>query len=158
MAGMGCTVPISDRLVGDAGSDLLRRDAPELIGRHLGHTQAGLLELLAYVVQRDVFDLRDDHVVARPLVASGVAQEREIVRLGRPRGEQDLLRLGPDELRHLRPALLEDFGGAIADAVERGRVAEPLAEVGQHRFDNPRVDGLRRLIVEIDLACHLRFA
>jgi len=71
-----------DRIVGDAGAELLRIYPAELVGRNLGDPEALLLQVLAYVMERDVLDLGDDHAVAGPLVPAGVADERQVVRLG----------------------------------------------------------------------------
>jgi len=71
-----------DRIVGDAGAELLRIYPAELVGRNLGDPEALLLQVLAYVMERDVLDLGDDRVVAGPLVPAGVADERQVVRLG----------------------------------------------------------------------------
>jgi hypothetical protein len=125
-------------------------DAAELVGRHLAHAEPGLLEVLADVVLRDVLDLGDDDVVARALVAGGIADQRQVGRFGRTRGEQHLFRLRADERRHLRAGLLERGLGLVAHQMQRGGVAEALGEVGQHRLDDPRVDRLGRLVVEVD--------
>jgi len=139
-----------DRLVGDAGAQLLGRHAPVQVDRQAGDAKAVLLEVLGDVQDGDVFGLGDDDVVALAPVAHGVADQGEVVRLGRARGEDDLGRLGADEAGDAGAGLLEGGRGRVADAVQRRGVAEVLREVGQHGLDDPRVDGLGGLVVGVD--------
>ena len=87
--------------------------------------------------------LGDDDVVALPSVPKGVSDDGQVVGLGGPRGEDYLLGLGPQMIRDGPPGPFQDLGGIIAHRVEGRGVAEALVEEGQHRLDDPWVDGLR---------------
>ena len=90
-----------DRLVGDRRAQLVEADAAVLLHRQVGDARALLLELLARVDHRLVLgDARDD-VVALLAVHLGDALDREVVRLGGAAREDDLLRVGADQLGHL---------------------------------------------------------
>ncbi len=102
-------------------------------------------------MKRDVLDLGDDDVVAAPPRVVGVPDEGEVVRLCGARGEDDLIGLGADERGDGGAGGLEGLRGAVADCVQRRRIAEALREVGQHRLDDARVDGLRGLVVQVDV-------
>src|SRR5439155_10562905 len=79
------------------------------------------------------------------------AFEREVVGLGRPRGEDDLARVGLDQPREVGPRRLDRPHRVLAvDVALAVRVAEMLGEIGQHRLEDARVERRRGLVVEID--------
>ena len=80
------------------------------------------------------------------------ALQRQVVGLGRARGEHDLARVGADQPRDIGARLLDR---RLAPPCRRRgsrwmRVAELLGEVRQHRVEHARVERRRRLVVEID--------
>ena len=140
-----------DRVVGDAGAQLL------------GATRARTGRSAARVTRKPFFSrylamLRIEMCSASVMMTWSplrrlrmrVADQREVVRLGGARGEDDLGGLGADEAGDAGAGVLEGRRGRVADAVQRRGVAEGLAEVRQHRLDDPRVDGLGRLVVGVD--------
>ena len=122
-----------------------------LLHRQVGDAVAVLLEPLAGVEDRLVLgDARDD-VVALLAVHLGDALDREVVRLGRAAGEDDLLRVRADQIGDLLARLLDRLFGFPAERmVAAGGVAEVLGEVRQHRLDDARIDRRRRVIVHVD--------
>ena len=89
-----------DRLVSDRALDVRRVDATVATDRQVRHAEAVLLEALARVENRLVLRDGGDDVVALVLVELGDALEREVVRLRRAGGEDDLLLArGADQLR-----------------------------------------------------------
>lgn len=60
-----------------------------------------LLQVSARVQHALVVRLSGDDVALLPFVEVGHALGRDVVRLGRPRGEDDLLRAGADQSCHL---------------------------------------------------------
>ena len=80
--------------------------------------------------------LDGDDVVALLLVELGHALDREVVRLGRAGGEDDLLVVAADQRRDLLARVLDRGLGLPAERVVAARrVAEVLGEVRQHRLD-----------------------
>ncbi len=59
-----------------------------------------------------------------------------------PEVNKDLVWGGAKELSHSGPALLERLSRAVADRVQRGWVAEPIAKIRQHGFDDSRIGRL----------------
>ena len=132
----GCTVPISllaqpieTRIVSsdDASAQLVDARCARTGPAGPSDAESGLLQVLADVVDRDVIHLGDDDVVARALVARGVADEREVVRLRGAGREDDLIRLGADERGDLARLSSSAVGASVADVVQRSGVAELLA-------------------------------
>src|SRR3954451_382393 len=79
------------------------------------------------------------------------ALQREIVGLGRPRGEDDLARVGADQSGDIFARPLDRGGGLLAVNVALAvRIAELFGEVRQHCVEHARVERRRRLVVEID--------
>src|SRR5207245_9975494 len=62
----------------------------------------------------------------------------------------DLGRVGPDQARHLRPRLVQRRARLLAEPVQARRVAEPLAQGGEHGLQHAGVDGRGRVVVEVD--------
>ena len=79
------------------------------------------------------------------------ALEREVVRLGRARGPDDLARVGVDQRGDLLARLLDRLLRLpAAGMAARRRVAEVLAQPRDHRVDDARIDRRRRAVVQVD--------
>ena len=74
---------------------------PSFCGRQVRDLEALALEALAGVEHALVLGLDGDDVVALLLVEAGRALDREVVRLGRARGQDDLLAVAADQRRDL---------------------------------------------------------
>ena len=142
----GWTVPISlfasitrdeDGLVGDRLLHVVRVDPPVLADAEVGDLEALLLEALAGVEDGLVLDHRRDDVVPLLLVELGDPLDREVVALGRARGEDDLLLvLRADELRDPLARVVDGlFRLPAEDVAPAGGVAELRREV---RAASPR--------------------
>ena len=113
----------------------------EALGRHR----------LAALEHAFVLGSQGDDVAPALAGETGQPLDGEVVGLCRPRGEDDLARLGTDEGGDLAARALAGFLGRAPEGVgDRARVAEFLAEIGQHACEYARIDGGRRLVVEID--------
>ena len=78
------------------------------------------------------------------------APDREVVRLGRARGEHDLLRQGADQRCDLRARRIHRLlGGPAMGVLRRVRVAEALGEVRQHRIQRARIERCGRMVIEV---------
>ena len=99
---------------------------------------AALLEVPARVEDRDVLD-RGGHEVAAP-GALGHAADREVVRLGRARGEDHASRRRADQPGDLRARAVERGARLQTERVECRRVADAAFEEGAHDRDDPGVD------------------
>ncbi len=131
--------------------DLLRRNQPLFVDGQIGHFAALLLEPLAGIERRLVLGLPGDEVVALLGVELGRALERQVDRLGRARGPDDLFGRRADQRRHLLARQLDRLLRFPAkDVVARRRVAEVLAEIGQHGVEDARIDRRRRVVVHED--------
>ena len=130
-------------------------DQAAVVDRRPGEHEALALEALAGFDDAFVLGRHADDLVALALVdvalEIGGALERQVVRFGRARGEDDLARLGADQRGDLGARRLDRVGRLGAEGVaHRMGIAELLCEVGQHAVDDARVGRRRRLIVEID--------
>ena len=140
-----------DGLVGDRVSQLVEIDEAVLLHRQIGDAVAVLLEPLARVDHGFVLGHRRDDVIALLPVHLGDALDREVVGLGRAAREHDLFRVGADEIRDLLARRVDGLlGGPAERMVPAGGVAEMLREERQHRVHDTRIDGRRRVIVEIN--------
>src|SRR5688572_2075378 len=145
-----------DRLVGDRGAQILDVDPPVLLHREIGDAVALLLELLAGVDHRLVLDHTGDDVIALLAIHLGDALDRQVVGLGRAAREDDLLRIGADEVRDLLARGLDGLLSLPAEGVVAARrIAEVVGEVRQHRLDDPWIDGRRGVIVHVNRELHL---
>jgi hypothetical protein len=144
---------------------LFHTDAVQAVGKvpvnvndlKVGHTRALLLELLSRVDDGLVLCHARDDVVALLAVHLRGALDGQVVRLGRAAREDDLLGARPDDVGNLLARVLDRFLGLPAErVVPASRVAEVLAEKGQHRLHHPRVHRGRGVIVHIDRQLHVR--
>src|SRR6185437_3235045 len=97
-----------------------------------------------------------NNVVALVSAGLGYAFDREIVALGRSRGEDDLLRVSANQLCDLLAGSLNCllcFPAKLMAAA--GCIAKLLREVGEHRFEDPRINLCGGVVVEIDRKLHL---
>ena len=93
----------------------------------VGDLEAFALELAHRVEHRLVLGLHGDEVLALVLVEVRRALEREVDRLGRARGPDELLRVAVDQRRDLLARLLDRLLGLPAERVRaRRRIAEVL--------------------------------
>mmetsp|Transcript_11703 Transcript_11703/g.37170 ORF Transcript_11703/g.37170 Transcript_11703/m.37170 type:complete len:405 (-) Transcript_11703:257-1471(-) len=117
----------------DRGLELREVHQPIRLHREVGDVKARLLELAARVEDALVVSLRGDDMLLLLAVEVGHALDGHVVRLSRARGEDDLLRVGPDESRDLRAGHL--CGVLALPAVEVGprvRVTILIDKEGQH--------------------------
>jgi hypothetical protein len=155
------SAPISaSGLILDRALEAIEIDQPARLDRQVSRAKAFLLH------RRGAFEHAfmlghqgHDMVLAELLVEAQRAFDREVVRFGRARGEDDLPWIGMDERRKLTARALDRrFGLAAISMGDRRRIAEFLGEPGQHRLQHARIAGRRRLVIEIDrrliaLAC-----
>lgn len=121
------------------------------IDREARDTEAAFLERVAGVEDGLVLGGEGDDVAALGGVGGGHALDGGVEGLGRAAGEGNLLRHRTDQLRdgltrHLhglrrRPAIL--VGAA-------GRIAEVRREKGEHRLQDPGIEGRGGVVVEVD--------
>src|ERR1022692_1694298 len=77
-------------------------------------------------------------------------RENPVVSFGRTRGKDDLSRIvGADCIGHLGAGMLNGIMGAATPSVERVSIAELIAKVGKHSFQNTGVERCCRRVVEI---------
>ena len=125
---------------------------PSLSDRQVGDLEALALEALAGVEHRLVLGLRGDDVVALLLVELGGALDREVVRLGRARGPDDLLarrrRSAP------RPARAPGRPPSRRSSRTRGcgspRCRSPRVKYGSIASSTRGSTGGRRVVVHVD--------
>ena len=65
-------------------------------------------------------------------------------------GEDDLVRLCPDQGRDPPARDFDRVVSGLAECMSTGGVAEVLAEEGQHRVEDGRIDRRGRIVVEVD--------
>jgi hypothetical protein len=112
------------------------------------HVEVGDLEALALQLAHRVehglvLGLHGDQVLAARLVELRRALQCQVVGLGRAGRPDDLARVGTDQLSHLLARLLDRLFRFPAPGVAaRCRVAEVLAQPGNHRVDHALVDGV----------------
>jgi hypothetical protein len=146
-----------DRLVGDRVGDLRRGDQAVGGRRQVRDREAVALEALAGVERRLVLGLDGDDVLARLAVVRGDALDGQVDRLGRARGDDDLLGVAADQRGDLAAGGLDGgLGGPAEHVVAAGGVAEVLGEVRQHRLEHARIDRRRRVVVHEDGQLHRR--
>mmetsp|Transcript_15032 Transcript_15032/g.35474 ORF Transcript_15032/g.35474 Transcript_15032/m.35474 type:complete len:690 (-) Transcript_15032:2922-4991(-) len=125
----------------------------EAVRQHveIGYVEALALQLAHRVQHGLVLGLDGDQVLAAGLVELGRALQREVVGLGGARGPDDLARVGADQLGHLGARLLDRLFRLPAPGVAaRCRVAEMLAQPGNHRVHHAGVAGRRRAVVKVN--------
>src|SRR5437879_13333890 len=90
-----------DGLRGDGAAHVVQVDAAVLLHRQIGDLEAVLLQALAGVQHRLMFDYLGDDVVALLAVHLRDAFDGQVIRFRGPTGEDDLLGIGVDQTRYL---------------------------------------------------------
>ncbi len=89
------------------------------------------------------------------LVGLGGSQDREVVRLGRAAGEDDVGGAPADSPCDAFPRRFDGVIGLPAERVSLARrIPEFLAEIGEHGFEDSVVDRGRRVVIEVDRQAH----
>mmetsp|Transcript_40877 Transcript_40877/g.108166 ORF Transcript_40877/g.108166 Transcript_40877/m.108166 type:complete len:254 (-) Transcript_40877:75-836(-) len=119
--------------------------------RQVGHVEALLLQPAARVEHALVLSDGRDDVVLLWMVELRHALDRHVVRLGGARGEDDLLRVGADERRHLLARRVDHLRRLPPVRVRlRVRVAVHACHVWEHRIERARIQRSGRLRIEVD--------
>ena len=135
---------------GPCGIERIGVNLAQRIGPEPGDADAaGLLDAPDRLGHGLVFDRRRDDV-ARRGVAGGQPEDCQVIGLGRRGGEDDLARAGAEQPCDRVATSLDGVAGGTAQDVAAGRVAELLAQQGQHRRQDGLVQGRRGVVVEID--------
>ena len=144
--------------VGPEGRDQGRRIDDAVLGhRHVCHLDAPvLLEGAGGAQHRAVLDRRRDEM---PSSRHGQrhALQRQVVALGPPAREDDLVLAATQDPGHLGPRPLERVAGAPAEGIQIRGIAELPAQVGLRGLEDTRMHRSRRRVVEVDRAmgrCH----
>ena len=139
-----------DRPVGDRRLELVGIDPAVAVDRQLDDLEAELLEVPQRVPDRVVLHGRRDDAVPARLAGPGGALEREVVRLGAARREDDLAGLGAEARRDADVRLVERRAGRAPVDMRRTRVPEGARQVRQHRVEDLAAERRRRRVVEVD--------
>src|SRR6185369_4810727 len=97
-----------------------------------------------------MFDAAGDNVPAVLLTSFANATKRQIVRLSAARSENDLVRPGVNERRHLTPGTIDSRPRVLAKLVNTRGVAEFIAQVRQHSLDYAVVDWRGSAVIEVN--------
>ena len=101
------------------------------------------------LLDRAVLDRRGEDGATIRTQGEGRA-DRGIVRLGAATGEDDLLRLRPDERGDLLPGLMDGLARRASEAISGRGIAVGLVEPRAHRLEHLWRDTGRGVVVEID--------
>ena len=92
-----------------------------------------------------------DDVIALIFVKLDDALDCQVVGLGSAAGENNFLRLSPNQRRNLVARPTHGLFRLPSKAmVTAGGVTELLSEIGQHRIEHARIDARGRMIVHIN--------
>ncbi len=134
-------------------------DAAERVGGNVRHRDAALLERVRCIEHGLVLDRRRDEMRA----SSGARErapwqqqtlQREIVRLGRPRGENNSLGRRADARGDLGARRLDERSRAPPGSVLRRRIAVLVLETAAHRGRDGGIERRRGRVVQVDLGAH----
>ncbi len=139
-----------DRPVRDGGPDIVGIDEAGAVHRNGSHFQPMPLQELGRVENRVVLDGGGDDVAALLLEGDADADEGLIVGLGATAGEDDLLRIGPEQVCDVAAGRLHPLGRLPAGGVQARRIAPLLLVVGQHGLNDLGPRGRGRGVVEVD--------
>ena len=78
------------------------------------------------------------------------AAEDEVDPFCSPGGEYDFFGFGSEIGSGLAARLKKAAARLLAEPMDAGRISRRAAEIGQHCFEDPRVDRRRRVVVEIN--------
>ena len=139
-----------NRLVGQRFFELLHIDQTVRANRQIGYVKAMLLQNFAAVQDRFMLGHTGDDVIAFVPISIGNAFDRQIVRLRRTAGNNDLLCRRADQFGDLLPRRIDSGLRFPAERVAFARrIAKALGEIGQHRFQHPWIDGRGGVIIQI---------
>ena len=134
-----------------ASGDRLGRDPSMFVAGNDRDVPALARQPLDRVEDRLVLGGGRHQVVAPPRRGLRDTLDGQVVRFGRPGGEDDLPGLRPDGPRDLLAGTLDGLGRLPAKAMrDARRIAIKLSEIRQHRLDDPGIGPRRRMVVEVD--------
>jgi hypothetical protein len=122
---------------------------PVGVRRHARDRHPHGLEPQRGLADRRMLERRENQMAAVSGPAGDV-EENRVVRLGAGPGEHHLGGLSTEQIGDARARPLDRFARRLAEGVGRGRVAEGLAEPGQHGLAHPRIERRGGVVVEID--------
>ena len=125
-------------------------EAAEAVDGDLHHGVAAAFEVLAEIEDGRMLDRGDHDLAAADRADVQRAQDGGVVALGAAGREDDLARIGAEERRHFRAALLDHLRQAAAELVDAGRVAVVFGEIRQHGGDGLRRGARGGVVVQID--------
>ena len=156
MQDAGLVVGVHDRHeqgpLGDRLGQAVEIQPSVAIDPQVGDVDSHPVEVLAGVEDGAVLGRHGDDVPLLPVRRRlGDPLEGQVVRLGGAAGPDDLPRVGPDDRRHLGAGGL-DRGRRVAPegVVAARRVPEAIGEKGQHRVEDPGIEGSRGVVVQVD--------
>ena len=139
----------------DGLTDIVWIYESKTVYRDIGHFKALFLQRLAAVQHRLVLSGRRNNMAALVTIGPGNAFERQVVRLRRTTGKDDLFGLGPDQGRNLLAGSMHRLFGFPAIPVRpTRRIAELLREIRHHGVEDSGIDGCRGVMIEVDGAIH----
>ena len=94
---------------------------------------------------------RDD-VLFGPGRGLGNATNRQVVALCSAAGEDDLIRLGIEQMGQLLPGIVQQAFGFLSEGVNTGGVTVSVLITRKHGFQDFRRDAGCRIVIEIDLS------
>ncbi len=142
-----------DGVGGEGGGELVEIDEALAVDREAGDPVAILCQASTRIEDGLVLRRRRDDVSA--FVQPGYPLDRQIVRFGRARREDDFLRRDVQRLGDGAARLVDGVAGLRAERVAgAGGVAENFGEVGTHRLEHAVIDGRRGVAIEIDRQLH----
>ena len=117
----------------------------------ISHLEALALELAHRVEHCLVLGLDRDQMLAARLIELRGALQGQVVGFSGTRSPDDLARIGVDECGYFLARLLDRrFRFPAPGVAARRRVAEVLAQPGNHRVDDALIHRRRRTVVHVD--------
>ena len=124
---------------------------PVRLNIQVSHFKALPLQLAAGVEHSFVFSLDSDQVLAFGLVEVRSTLEGQIVGFGRAAGPDDFTRVGTNQLGHLLAGFFNGgFSFPAPGVAAGGRVAEMLAQPGNHCVHHARIAGIGGAVVHVN--------
>ena len=138
-------------LLVERGREIVEVDEPVRRDPGFGHAEALGLEPVRGREHALVLEGGGDHAVEAvdPPGGTGTALDREVVGLGPPAGEHDLVRSTAEHGGDGLPGLLERGLGCPGRGVAARRVARVVGEERQHRHDRLRPHRRARRVIEV---------
>jgi len=130
--------------------DLVDSDDAVGIDREISDGHAVLFERLAGVEDGFVFDVGGDDMLGGAGSGADDSENGVIVGLGSTAGEDNFLRTGVEKCGDLIARGFDGGASALADSVDRGRIAEFGGEIGKHCVEDGRFDGGGGVEIEVD--------